>query len=121
MISANIMVTLVDTFLANILIKSISDITFQLFAFIISLETLIFISIVIFIYKKFSNIKISKVAIWFYVLTFFSIGRVYTDLQRDLGNLNLEFDIKSLSVLLILSWIANCLIFRQYFIKTKQW
>jgi len=121
MIPANIAVNLLETFLANMLIKSISDVTIQLIAFLFFIETLIFVSIVIFIYKKFSNIQISKVAIWYYVLNFISIGRVYSDLQRDLANLNLEFDIKTLAILLIFSWIANCLIFRQYFIKTKQW
>tara|TARA_B110000503_G_C6970851_1_gene339136 strand:+ start:39 stop:506 length:468 start_codon:yes stop_codon:yes gene_type:complete len=121
MLPANIAVSLLDSFLANMLLKSISDVTVQLFGFVFFIETLMFVSIVIFIYKKFSNIQISKVAIWYYVLNFLSIGRVYSDLQRDLGNLNLEFDIGTLSILLILSWIVNCLIFRQYFIKTKQW
>jgi hypothetical protein len=120
-IPANITVSLLDIFLANILIKSITDVTVQLFGFVFFIETLMFVSIVIFIYKKFSNIQISKVAIWYYVLNFLSMGRVYSSFQRDLENLNLEFDIGTFAILLIFSWIGNCLIFRQYFIKTKQW
>ena len=65
---ANIVTTLVDSYIAVTFINSVSDLTLQLLYIAISIETAIFIAIVIFIYKKFPNIKISKVAVWYYVL-----------------------------------------------------
>ena len=121
MISANIVVTLVDSYFAITFVESISDITFQFFLIIISIETVIFVAIVIFVYKKFPNIKISKVAAWYYVLNFFGTGNTFGDIKKELEGLNIGFYIGEIAVLLVCAWAINCLIFRQYFKKSKQW
>ena len=87
MISANIVVTLVDSYFAITFVESISDITFQFFLIIISIETVIFVAIVIFVYKKFPHIKISKVAAWYYVLNFFGTGNTFGDIKKELEGL----------------------------------
>ena len=51
----NIATTLVDSYIAVTFINSLSDLTLQLLYIAISIETAIFIAIVIFIYKKFPN------------------------------------------------------------------
>ena len=119
--SANIVTTLIDSYFAVTFVNSVSDITFQFLSIIITIETAIFIVVVIFIYKKFPNIKISKVAVWFYVLNFFATGRTFGQIKDDLSGLNTGIDLGNFAVLLLCMYIAICLIFRQYFRKTKQW
>ena len=117
----NIATTLVDSYIAITFINSVSDITLQLLYIAISIETAIFIAIVIFVYKKFPNIKISKVAVWYYVLNFLGTGRTFGGIKDDLEGLNTGIDFGSIAIFLICMYVANCLIFRQYFRKTKQW
>ena len=119
--SANIVTTLIDSYFAVTFVNSVSDITFQFLSIIITIETAIFIVVVIFIYKKFPNIKISKVAVWFYVLNFFGTGRNFGQIKDDLSGLNTGIDFGNIAVLLLCMYIAICFIFRQYFRKTKQW
>ena len=119
--STNIVVTLIDSYFAITFINSVSDLTFQLILTVSSIETIIFVAIMIFVYKKFPNIKISKVAVWYYVLTFVGTARNFSQIKDDLEGVNVGFDIGAISILLICLWIAHCLIFRQYFRKTKQW
>ena len=119
--ATNIVVTLIDSYFAITFINSVSDLTFQLILTVSSIETIIFVAIMIFVYKKFPNIKISKVAVWYYVLTFVGTARNFSQIKDDLEGVNVGFDIGAISILLICLWIAHCLIFRQYFRKTKQW
>ena len=119
--ATNIVVTLVDSYFAITFVNSASDITFNLILIVSSIETIIFVAIMIFVYKKFPNIKISKVAAWYYVLTFMGTARNFSDVKDDLEGVNLGFDIGAISILFMGLWIAHCLIFRQYFRKTKQW
>ena len=118
---ANIVTTLVDSYFAVTFINSVSGITLQFFYIIFSIETVIFVAVVIFVYKKFPNIKISKVAVWYYVLNFLGTGRTFTGIEDDLEGLNTGIDLGSIAIFIMCLWIANCLIFRQYFRKTKQW
>ena len=118
---ANIVRTLVDSYFAVTFINSVSDITLQYFYIIFSIETAIFVAVVIFVYKKFPNIKISKVAVWYYVLNFLGTGRTFGGIKDDLEGLNTGIDLGSIAIFIMCMWIANCLIFRQYFRKTKQW
>ena len=117
---ANIVRTLVDSYFAVTFINSVSDITLQYFYIIFSIETAIFVAVVIFVYKKFPNIKISKVAVWYYVLNFLGIGSTFTGIEYYLEGLNTGIDLGSIAIFIFCLWIANCLIFRQYFRKTKQ-
>ena len=117
----NIATTLVDSYIAVTFINSVSDLTLQLLYIAISIETAIFIAIVIFIYKKFPNIKISKVAVWYYVLNLLGTGRTFGGIKDDLEGLNTGIDLGSIAIFIMCMWIANCLIFRQYFRKTNQW
>ena len=119
--ATNIVVTLVDSYFAITFVNSASDITFHLILIVSSIETIIFVAIMIFVYKKFPNIKISKVAAWYYVLTFMGTARNFSEVKDDLEGINLGFDIGAISLLFMGLWIAHCLIFRQYFRKTKQW
>jgi len=119
--ATNIVVTLVDSYFAITFVNSASDITFNLILIVSSIETIIFVAIMIFVYKKFPNIKISKVAAWYYVLTFMGTARNFSEVKDDLEGINLGFDIGAISLLFMGLWIAHCLIFRQYFRKTKQW
>ena len=118
---ANIVTTLADSYFAVTFINSVSDITLQYFYIIFSIETAIFVAVVIFVYKKFPNIKISKVAVWYYVLNFLGTGITFTGIEDDLEGLNTGIDLGSIAIFIMCMWIANCLIFRQYFRKTKQW
>jgi len=117
----NIATTLVDSYIAITFVNSVSDITLQLLYIAISIETAIFIAIVIFVYKKFPNIKISKVAVWYYVLNFLGTGRTFGGIKDDLEGLNTGIDFGSIAIFLLCAYLANCIIFRQYFRKTKQW
>ena len=117
----NIATTLVDSYIAVTFINSVSDLTLQFFYIIFSIETVIFVAVVIFVYKKFPNIKISKVAVWYYVLNFLGTGRTFGGIKDDLEGLNTGIDLGSIAIFIMCMWIANCLIFRQYFRKTKQW
>ena len=118
---ANIVQTLVDSYFAVTFINSVSGITLQLFYIIFSIETVIFVAVVIFVYKKFPNIKISKVAVWYYVLNLLGTGQTFGGIKDDLESLNTGIDLGSIAIFIMCMWIANCLIFRQYFRKTKQW
>ena len=118
---ANIVTTLVDSYFAVTFINSVSDKTLQFFYIIFSIETAIFVAVVIFVYKKFPNIKISKVAVWYYVLNFLGTGLDFSGIEDNLEGLNTGIDLGSIAIFIMCMWIANCLIFRQYFRKTKQW
>ena len=118
---ANIVTTLVDSYFTVTFLNSVSDITLQYIYIISSIETAIFVAVVIFVYKKFPNIKISKVAVWYYVLNFLGTGGSVTGIEDNLEGLNTGIDLGSIAIFIMCLWIANCLIFRQYFRKTKQW
>ena len=48
-------------------------------------------------------------------------GRIFGGIKDDLEGLNTGIDLGSIAIFIMCMWIANCLIFRQYFRKTKQW
>ena len=117
-VPTNVVVLLVDTFLAESVLTSIDrwD-TYVFIAF--PLETLIYVYLGAFIYKKFSNIKISKVMpfIWFFMALNFA--KLYSEVSIALDSLDKSMSLTSLVI--ILCYFGMCLGFRHQFIKSKQW
>ena len=117
-VPTNVVVLLVDTFLAEFMLTSIDrwD-TYVFIAF--PLETLIYVYLGAFIYKKFSNIKISKVMpfIWFFMALNFA--KLYSEVSIALDSLDKSMSLTSL--IIILCYFGMCLGFRYQFIKSKQW
>ncbi|MBO6480645.1 MAG: hypothetical protein HVK36_02970 [Pelagibacteraceae bacterium] len=117
-IPANGAVLIVDTLLAETIIKSVNDWnTYAIIAF--PIESIVYLVIGIFIYKKFQNIKISKVMpfIWFFGAV--NDGRLYFETTEMLKSAGVGTSVNSLMILF--SYLILCIGFRQYFKNSRQW
>ena len=109
-----------DTFLADAIIKNLDDInTYVIVA--LPLEVIATVFIIVFVYKKFPNLKISKVMPWMYVLTAINVGITWSTTDAAFKNLNLDVDLSLFNIGLILSYFGMVLGIRYSFVKTKQW
>jgi hypothetical protein len=77
------------------------------------------IAIIVFIYRKFPNLKMSKVMPWIYVLSAASFSRTFMETKEVFEPLNVDLTIFNIG--LILTYIAQVLGVRYFFIKSKQW
>ena len=117
-ISSNVVVTLLDNFLSDAIIKSIDD--FNNYVFIaLPLEVVFGVTVVVFIYKKFPNLKMSKVMPWIYFFSAANIARTLVDTIEILEPLNVDLTIFTLGV--ILSFFGYVLGIRYFFVRSKQW
>ena len=117
-ISSNVVVTLLDNFLSDAIIKSIDD--FNNYVFIaLPLEVILGVTIVVFIYKKFPNLKMSKVMPWIYFFSAANIARTLVDTIEILEPLNVDLTIFTLGM--ILSFFGYVLGIRYFFVRSKQW
>ncbi|MDC0971818.1 hypothetical protein [Candidatus Pelagibacter sp. Uisw_127] len=117
-ISSNVVVTLLDNFLSDAIIKSIDD--FNNYVFIaLPLEVVFGVTVVVFIYKKFPNLKMSKVMPWIYFFSAANIARTLVDTIEILEPLNVDLTIFTLGM--ILSFFGYVLGIRYFFVRSKQW
>ncbi len=117
-VPSNIAVSLLDTFLSGAIIKSVDDLNnYPLIAF--PLLTIVAVAIIVFVYKKFPNLKMSKVMPWIYVLSAASFSRTFMETKEVFEPLNVDLTIFNIG--LILTFIAQVLGVRYFFIKSKQW
>ena len=117
-ISSNVVVTLLDNFLSDVIIKSIDD--FNNYVFIaLPLEVVFGVTVVVFIYKKFPNLKMSKVMPWIYFFSAANIARTLVDTIEILEPLNVDLTIFTLGM--ILSFFGYVLGIRYFFVRSKQW
>ena len=114
----NIIVGIVDTILASSMLKSIDDWnTYVFVAF--PIETLIYLAGGIFVYKKFKNLKISKVMPFVWIIGAISYFRIYSETNAVLENLKIESTFTS--IVILVCYLILCIGFMQYFKKSKQW
>jgi len=119
-VPSNIVVNFLDTFLADAIIKNLDDInTYVIVA--LPLEVIATVFIIVFVYKKFPNLKISKVMPWMYVLTAINVAITWSTTDTAFKNLNLDVDLSLFNIGLILSYFGMVLGIRYSFVKTKQW
>ena len=117
-ISSNVVVTLLVSFLSDAIIKSIDD--FNNYVFIaLPLEVILGVTIVVFIYKRFPNLKMSKVMPWIYVLTAANIARTLVETGEVLEPLNVDLTIFTMGM--VLSYFGYVLGIRYFFVRSKQW
>ena len=117
-ISSNAVVTLLDSFLSDAIVKSIDD--FNNYVFIVlPLEVILGVTIVVFIYKRFPNLKMSKVMPWIYVLTAANFGRTLVETSEVLEPLNVDLTIFTMGM--VLSYFGYVLGIRYFFVRSKQW
>ena len=117
-ISSNAVVTLLDSFLSDAIVKSIDD--FNNYVFIaLPLEVILGVTIVVFIYKRFPNLKMSKVMPWIYVLTAANFGRTLVETSEVLEPLNVDLTIFTMGM--VLSYFGYVLGIRYFFVRSKQW
>jgi hypothetical protein len=117
-ISSNAVVTLLDSFLSDAIVKSIDD--FNNYVFIaLPLEVILGVTIVVFIYKRFPNLKMSKVMPWIYFFSAANIARTLVDTIEILEPLNVDLTIFTLGM--ILSFFGYVLGIRYFFVRSKQW
>ena len=117
-IPANIIVTILDNFLGDAIIKNIEDINNYVFI-ALPLEVIIGVGIVVFVYKKFPNLKMSKVMPWIYVLTAANFAKTFNETKETLEPLNVDLTIFNIG--LIISYFVYVLGIRHFFVKSKQW
>ena len=116
-ISSNAVVTLLDSFLSDAIVKSIDD--FNNYVFIaLPLEVILGVTIVVFIYKRFPNLKMSKVMPWIYVLTAANFGRTLVETSEVLEPLNVDLTIFTMGM--VLSYFGYVLGIRYFFVRSKQ-
>lgn len=117
-ISSNIIVTILDEFLAGAIIKSIDQFnTYVLIA--LPIEVVVAVSIIVFVYRKFPNLKMSKVMPWIYFFTALNFARTYSESKEILDPLNIDLTV--FNVGLLLSYFAYVYGIRHFFVNTKQW
>ena len=117
-IPANLVVMFVDTILAVSIIKDISDWnTYVIIA--IPIECIIYLVIGIFVYKKFQNIKISKVMPYIWIIGGISYGRLYFESNSILESVGAGTAVNTFMILI--SYLIICIGFMQYFKNSKQW
>ena len=117
-VPANIIVTILDNFLGDAIIKNIEDINNYVFI-ALPLEVIIGVGIIVFVYKKFPNLKMSKVMPWIYVLTAANFAKTFNETKETLEPLNVDLTIFNIG--LIISYFVYVLGIRHFFVKSKQW
>ena len=117
-LSSNIIVALLDTFLAEAIIKNIDD--FNNYVFIaLPIQVIVAVLIIVFVYKKFPNLKMSKVMPWIYILTAANFAKTFIETKETLEPLNVDLTIYNIG--LIISYFVYVLGIRHFFVKSKQW
>mgnify|MGYP006137294733 FL=1 len=77
------------------------------------------IAIIVFIYRKFPNLKMSKVMPYIYIFTAINILRTWMEVEKSFESLNADLTIFNFS--LIVFYFVTVLGIRYFFVKSKQW
>ena len=117
-IPANLIVIGVDTILAELIFKSIDDWnTYVIISF--PIEVIVYLVFGTSIYKKFQNIKISKVMPYIWIIGGISYGRLYFESNSILESVGVGTTVNTFMILI--SYLIICIGFMQYFKNSKQW
>ena len=117
-VPANIVVMLVDATLAQSIIKSFDDWnTYAIIAF--PIESIIYLVIGIFVYKKFQNIKISKVMPYIWFFAGINFAKLYYDTTTILESVGIGTTVNTFMILI--TYLGLCFGFMQYFKNSRQW
>ena len=73
----------------------------------------------IFVYKKFQNIKISKVMPYIWIIGGISYGSLYFETNSILESVKVGTTVNTFIILI--SYLVLCIGFMQYFKNSKQW
>lgn len=117
-VPANIAAVITDELIAKLVLKDIDDFNVYLFISLIT-TSIITVIVSVFVYKKFPNLKISKVMPWIYILTGMTAAKGWVETKPIFDELSLDPSI--FGILLILSYFIIVFGFRYFFVKTKQW
>ena len=77
------------------------------------------VAIIVFVYKKFPNLKMSKVMPWIYIFTAINIGRTWMEVETIYESFDVNLNLFNFS--LIFFYFATVLGIRYFFVKSKQW
>jgi hypothetical protein len=117
-VPTNVVVGLLDTFFSNSILTSIDKWnTYILIAF--PIEGLVYIYLGAFIYKKFSNIKISKVMPFIWLFLAINLLKLYSEISTAFETINKSIGFTAIAIIIL--YFGTCLGFRHQFLKSKQW
>ena len=117
-VPANIVVYLVDIILAESIIKSIDDWnTYVIISF--PIEVIVYLVFATSIYKKFQNIKISKVMPYIWIFGGINFAKLYYTTTPILESAGIGTTVNTFMILI--SYLGLCFGFRQYFKNSRQW
>ena len=77
------------------------------------------IAIIVFVYKKFPNLKLSKVMPYIYIFTAINIGRTWMEVEKTYQSFNVDLTLFNFS--LIVFYFFTVLGTRYFFVKSEQW
>jgi len=117
-IPANLIVIGVDTILAESILKSIDDWnTYAIISF--PIEVIVYLVFVTSIYKKFQNIKISKVMPYIWIFGGINFAKIYYTTTPILESAGIGTTVNTFMILIGYLWL--CFGFRQHFKNSRQW
>ena len=126
-IPSNIVLSLINDFIIDSVTKSLGTVTnsnIQMGVNIYSVVSMPFqiifgVAIIVFVYKKFPNLKLSKVMPWIYFSIITGIVRDWTENTKAFEQLDVNLNLYNLT--LIFWGLATAFGIRYFFIKSKNW
>ena len=126
-IPSNIVLSLINDFIIDSVTKSLGTVTnsnIQMGVNIYSVVSMPFqiifgVAIIVFVYKKFPNLKLSKVMPWIYSAITIGIVRDWTENTKAFEQLDVNLNLYNLT--LIFWGLATAFGIRYFFIKSKNW
>ena len=77
------------------------------------------IAIIVFVYRKFPNLKMSKVMLYIYIFTAINIGRTWMEVEKSYQSFNVDLTLFNFS--LIVFYFVTVIGIRYFFVKSRQW
>jgi hypothetical protein len=77
------------------------------------------IAIIVFVYRKFPNLKMSKVMPYIYIFTAINIGRTWMEVEKSYQSFNVDLTLFNFS--LIVFYFVTVIGIRYFFVKSRQW
>ena len=104
--------------MAELIFKSIDDWnTYAIISF--PIEVIVYLVFVTSIYKKFQNIKISKVMPYIWIFGGINFAKLYYTTTPILESAGIGTTVNTFMILISYLWL--CFGFRQYFKNSRQW
>ena len=125
---ANAVIFLVDNYTIEMIIKNFDlennqsslQSVINTYAIISTIsQAPIAIAIIVFVYKKFPNLKLSKVMPYIYIFTAINIGRTWMEVEKTYQSFNVDLILFNFS--LIVFYFFTVLGTRYFFVKSEQW